>query len=233
MINKDLNTRQLKYEFLKNGLVTIENWLDDDYAENLWDHLNTMPEDWWFISTRPTEDGGMTIVRNTPEKQSEIEYNKQVANFFFTQNHFSYVFRRTNDDHVDTCDCYECKFKKDAVSVEVKNFIKKITDFDVTKLNEFFASWYESGHFLSPHSDGPNGVLGFVYNLSKDWKPHYGGNLHFQSNNNENIIEKVNVPTFNTLTMFDLETTMGHMHYVSHVAPDITQKRLAFAGWWG
>lgn len=233
MINGDLNTRQLKYEFLKNGLVTIKNWLQPDYAENLWVHLDTMPEDWWYTSTRPTEDGGMTIIRNLPENKDTIEYYKQLANHFFTQNQFSYIFRRTNEDHVDGCGCSECVFKQDAISDEVKSFIKKVTDFDVTKLNEFFASWYEPGHFLSPHSDGPNGKLGFVYNLSKDWKPHYGGNLHFQSNDDDMIIEQVNVPEFNTLTMFDLETTMGHMHYVSHVSPGVEQKRLAFAGWWG
>jgi len=76
-------------------------------------------------------------------------------------------------------------------------------------------------------------VLGFVYNLSKDWKPQYGGNLHFQDKMNENLIEKINVPKFNTLTMFDLATSMGHMHYVSEVVPNVKAKRLAMAGWWG
>jgi len=233
MINKDLNLRELKYEFLKNGVVTIENWLDNDYAEELWNHLNNMPQDWWFVSSRPAYDQDMHITRWVDNNSDYIQASNQSAREAFGRGEFSYIFRRTNDDHVEECRCKECVFKEDVISDEVVGFLDYVTGFKVTRINEFFASWYDGGDFLSPHSDGPNGVLGFVYNLSKNWKPHYGGNLHFQDNFDENLIQKINVPKFNTLTMFDLATTMGHMHFVSEVPMNVPEKRLAFAGWWG
>ena len=233
MINKDLNLRELKYEFLKNGIVTIHDFLDDDYAENLWSHLDEMPLDWWNASSRPAADKDMHITRWLPENEDYIKQSAIAAREGFSKGVFSYSFRRTNDDHVDNCGCPECVFKSDLMSSEAVGFLDYLTEFKVTKINELFASWYTEGDFLSPHSDGPNGVLGFVYNLSKNWQPHYGGNLHFQNNINENLIEKVNVPKFNTLTMFDLGTTQGHMHFVSEVPKGVPEKRLAFAGWWG
>lgn len=233
MINKDLNVRELKYEFLKNGIVTIENWLDPVYAEKLWNHLDTMPKDWWNVSARPAHDQEMHITRWVDENKPYIDKSDSFARNSFSEDVFSYSFRRTNNDHVDGCRCEECEFRKDVLSEEVVNFLAYLTEYKVTKINELFASWYTDRDFLSPHSDGPNGVLGFVYNLSKDWKPHYGGNLHFQNKLDENLIEKINVPKFNTLTMFDLATSMGHMHYVSEVVPNLKTKRLAMAGWWG
>ena len=156
-----------------------------------------------------------------------------IARDAFSKNIFSYSFRRTNNDHVEGCTCLECKFRQDVLSEEIVEFLHYITEFKVTKINELFASWYTDKDFLSPHADGINGILGFVYNLSKNWRPEYGGNLHFMDKENNNIIQKINVPSFNTLTMFDLATSMGHMHYVSEVVPNIPVKRLAMAGWWG
>lgn len=233
MINKELNLRELKYEFLKNGIVTIPDFLDDSYAENLWDHLDTMPQDWWSVSSRPAPDSDMHITRWTEDNMDYINEGIKTSREALSRGEFSYTFRRTNNDHVDGCACTECVFRSDVISDEVVGFLDYITDYKVTKINELFASWYDGGDFLSPHSDGPNGVLGFVYNLSKNWKPHYGGNLHFQDNYDETLIEKINVPKFNTLTMFDLATTQGHMHFVSEVIKGAPEKRLAFAGWWG
>lgn len=233
MINKDLNLRELKYQFLKNGIVTIEDFLIEPYAEELWAHLDSMPLDWWCVSSRPAVDRDMHITRWLDENEEYIAESSQRARVAFGEGVFSYIFRRTNDDHVDGCACKECQFREDVVSEEIVGFLDYITGYKVTRTNELFASWYDEGDFLSPHSDGPNGVLGFVYNLSKNWHPHYGGNLHFQDKMNEDLIQQINVPKFNTLTMFDLATTQGHMHFVSEVVRNVPSKRLAMTGWWG
>ena len=233
MINKELNLRELKYKFLKTGIITIENWLDKEYADNLQNHLDTMPQEWWSITSKPALDKDMHITRWEIEYEDYIVKSDIIARDAFSQNIFSYSFRRTNNDHVEGCTCLECKFRKDVLSQEVIDFLHYITEFKITKINELFASWYTGKDFLSPHSDGINGILGFVYNLSKNWKPEYGGNLHFMDKKNNQIIQKINVPSFNTLTMFDLATSMGHTHYVSEVIPNVPSKRLAMAGWWG
>jgi Rps23 Pro-64 3,4-dihydroxylase Tpa1-like proline 4-hydroxylase len=95
---------------------------------------------------------------------------------------------------------------------------------------ELFASWYKEGDFLSTHSDGDNGHVGFVYNISKGWKPEWGGMLHFLKTGESNVVEKVISPKYNALVMFDLSTTAGADHFVSHVNTS-EAKRLSFAGW--
>lgn len=233
MINRDLNVRKLKYEFQKNGIVSIQNWLDEDYANALYRHLDTMPEDWWWATTFPGIEETRMEARIVPENASYIHQCNSFAKKQFTKGYFSYRFKRTVNNHGEECSCPECKFRVDVISSEVQEFLKYITEFNINRTNELFASYYTGGDFLSPHSDGPNGQLGFVYNLSKNWRPEYGGNLFFQSNENLNKIEKVLIPSFNTLTMFDLSTTQGHSHFVSEVVENVPSKRLAMTGWWG
>ena len=233
MINPNLNLRELKYQFLRDGIITIENWLDPEYAYQLWHHLNTMPRDWWCVSSRPAIDGDMHITEWTDENLEYIKACNQHARNAFAQDIFSYIFRRTANNHFQDCTCAECNFRRDVLSDEVVHFLDFITGYKITQTNELFASWYDGGDFLSPHSDGPNGVLGFVYNLSANWKPQWGGNLHFQNMQDETKVDKVNVPQYNTLTMFDIATTQGHTHFVSEVVGNAPEKRLAMTGWWG
>ena len=45
------------------------------------------------------------------------------------------------------------------------------------------------------------------------------------------IIERVEIPTFNTLTLFYLPPGKGKWHFVSHVAPGVPELRLSYTGW--
>ena len=65
---------------------------------------------------------------------------------------------------------------------------------------------------------------------TKDWLPEYGGLLHFMDDEKE-IIERVEIPTFNTLTLFYLPPGKGKWHFVSHVAPGVPELRLSYTGW--
>ena len=72
----------------------------------------------------------------------------------------------------------------------------------------------------------------FTLQLTKDWKPHYGGLLHFTDDEGQQIDDVV-IPKFNKLTLFYLPDGKGKMHYVSHVHQGIPHKRLSFTGWFG
>jgi Rps23 Pro-64 3,4-dihydroxylase Tpa1-like proline 4-hydroxylase len=62
-------------------------------------------------------------------------------------------------------------------------------------------------------------------NLTKDWRADWGGLLHFVNDNN--VIEEVQVPSFNTLALFKVPTR----HFVSYVSDYATAKRYAVTGW--
>ena len=84
---------------------------------------------------------------------------------------------------------------------------------------------------MYPHSDDVGKRrIATTYNLTKDWKQWYGGNLiimeDWESYNNKKFI----VPTFNKLFIMDV-TKQNHPHYVSHIAPGVIKNRYAVTGW--
>lgn len=233
MLNTDLNKRKLKYDFLKDGFVIVDNFLQQEHADRVFNHFDhEMPQWWWSVSTRPAPNGEnrMDNVYYKDENAEIIADKERVAREAFAKSQFSYIFRRTLDDHVDTCNCVECQLRKYLTTTEIHNFITSITDISVSQSNELFAAWYKEGDFLSMHSDGDNGQIGFVYNISKNWRPEWGGMLHFLREGDSNHVERVISPRYNALILFDLSTTAGADHFVSHVTTS-QAKRLSFTGW--
>lgn len=233
MLNTDLNKRKLKYEFLKEGFVIIDDFLLLEHADRMFNHFNeNMPQWWWSVSTRPAPDGEnkMHNCYFSEENADLIAEKERAARAAFTNGQFSYIFRRTMNDHVKDCNCLECELRGYLATPEVHRFITQITDIPVTNSVELFASWYKEGDFLSTHSDGPNGKMGFVYNMTKHWRPEWGGMLHFLKPGDGNVVEKVISPRYNSLILFDISTSAGVDHFVSHVNTSAA-KRLSFTGW--
>ena len=233
MLNTDLNKRKLKYSFLQEGFVVVDNFFQREYADKVFNHFDhEMPQWWWSVSTRPAP-GGENKMDNcyyNDDNAEMIAEKERTAREAFAKTQFSYIFRRTLDDHVKECNCMECQLRAYLSTAEIHNFITSITDIPVTHSFELFASWYKEGDFLSMHSDGDNGQIGFVYNISKEWRPEWGGMLHFLEEGQSNNVKKVISPRYNPLVLFDLSTTAGADHFVSHVNTS-QAKRLSFTGW--
>ena len=92
------------------------------------------------------------------------------------------------------------------------------------------ASWYLPGDHSLPHSDnvttGAHYIrqLAFVWHLSKDWRPEWGGALYWCPT------AAYQRSAFNTLYLFNV--TPESMHFVTHVSPYARGKRLTVNGWW-
>lgn len=228
MLNPQLNRKQILDRFKKDKVITIPNFLEETEAESLYTWFNQdMPANWWYVSLFPPRNN----YRSRAENEEAIELETTKAIHSFRRGEFSFKFRRTVDDHNDKCGCIGCGFLRHSLKTkEVTDFLSEITGFEITAPSGIFASYYKSGDWLSPHSDNENGKIGFVLNLTKNWKAQYGGNLHFLDNKWEKIT-RVYVPKFNNLILFDLATYNGIPHFVSHVAPKVKEKRLAVAGW--
>jgi len=139
---------------------------------------------------------------------------------------FSYVYRRTGDMSVQQHP-YLDLFK----SEQFRNYLSEITGHQDLEFSEghSFVSNYESGHYNGPHTDGENGRIAFVFHLSKDWKPAYGG-LFLRMDWDWKTINKAICPPFNTLSIFDVSN--GAPHLVTEVAQGIDNKRISFTGWY-
>lgn len=90
------------------------------------------------------------------------------------------------------------------------------------------ATLYAPGHFLLAHDDHVGNEqrrLAYVLNLTRRWRPDWGGLLHF-SDEEGNVTETF-FPHFNSLSLFRVPQT----HFVSYVAPFAQGERSAITGW--
>jgi Rps23 Pro-64 3,4-dihydroxylase Tpa1-like proline 4-hydroxylase len=231
MINKEIKTREAQFDYLKTGYAQLPNFLDRDYAINLYAHIDTQPHDWWVHASRPNIAGMNEAEYLAPNEENEsLIWDAQVsARDAHSKGQFAYHFYRTVDNHVEECTCLECQFREFILTDEFMDIVEKVTGHRCSKVDEMFSSMYTKGDFLNNHTDGNKGKVGFVLNLTlEDWRPHYGGNLVLLDEK-ENI-ERVIVPAFNNLVLFDVEGGQGKPHYVGEITHN-RAKRLAISGW--
>jgi len=224
MINEISKNQDLKNIFSEKKRLKIDNFLKDSYAELLFQYLNNYKD--WNLATG--------IAQNKYEKKDNIQNNNintlqiKNVNSAFSKDQFTYIFNRFMNG--SNMSFHEFSLRQILSSDNFINQLNEITGLELKKLTTLFASKYKSGNFLSPHSDKGNGRLAFVINLTKFWKPQYGGNLHFMNDNRTEIIDTF-VPSFNNLIIFYVPPNVGIPHYVSHVINGVKYNRFAISGW--
>lgn len=218
------NIDKYKSNFEKNKKVQIKNILIDKIADFLFKQAIT--EKNWVLAT------GFDAIKF--EKKVNKQFEKANSNQIkkvqdkFKNDHFSYIFHRSMNNQKPSF--LEYALRKNMASEEFIGYLNKITNLNLKKLNTLFLSKYKGGNFLSPHSDKGNGKLAFVLNLTKNWKPQYGGILHFMNEEKTEIIESY-IPLYNNLMLFEVPEA-GIPHFVSHVVPYIKQERYSITGWY-
>lgn len=232
---------QYRQQFEKEGVVVIPNFLEESYANTLHEYIYggqksstsklefLMPPQWWYYSIRSNK--GYHNINNTPENQEEIKTKIAETYDSFNKGDLSFCFKRTMSNHVKTCYCEECKALPFIKSTHICQILSQITNIPLTTTESVFFSCYESGDYLSIHSDKGNGKVAFVLNLTKNWRPQFGGNLHILDSSDWRTSKHVITPTFNSLVLFKVPEH-GIPHFVSHVAPNVNNKRIALAGWY-
>lgn len=217
----------LKLNFNKSKKIKIKNFFKDAFANSL--YKNVLLEKNWTLATGINEVKYEKSILPKFEKINNHQINH--VNKSFGDDNFTYIFYRGMNNHLNIS-YNEFVIRKIFNSEYFIHFLNEITQLYVTKLNTLFLSKYKSGSFLSPHSDRGNGTLAFVINLTKFWKPQYGGNLCFMNEDRTEIIDTV-VPEFNSFIIFHVPEEKGIPHFVSHVAPNIEHSRFAITGWFG
>ena len=237
-INPNLDINFLKREFKKTKKLVIENFLTKNSVEHLYKFFShDMPEDWWSASFLDFEDnntndyGTYKFIRRLPQNSETLRRHLLLSQKKFLNGDFSYFFDRTDDDHHDECNCCECEYRKFISHPTTLAWFSEIIDYELTSTGEFFASRFLQNHFLSPHHDHEKGKIATVLGLSKNWKASWGGNLHFMKDDYATIT-KVVQPSYNKLSLFDIPSSNGIPHYVSHVVPGCRHGRISYTGWY-
>jgi Rps23 Pro-64 3,4-dihydroxylase Tpa1-like proline 4-hydroxylase len=227
------NLLDYQQEFLTTRKVKIDRVLNEKFAESLYLHLLRMPENQFYTAC------GIRNIKyknkNIPNFIKKNQENVNEANRTFGRGEFSYHFHRGMNNNAGEITSFETILRTILNSTLMKDLLSKITGLEITQLSTMFLSRYRSGHFLSPHSDKGNGKIAFVINLTKNWLPQYGGNLHFLSEDRTKIIETW-TPAFNNMVIFNVppeeEKDCGMPHFVGHVAPNVKYSRYAITGWY-
>jgi len=229
VLNRNHDWDYYQYRFQKDGWVAIQNFLNNEKAELIYNYLNSNDMKWYY-SIKTEQDGHLDIL-DTVENQVDIEYNKTLANKHFCDSKYlTYHFCKTISKHITGCHCLECNYNKFFKSTYLKSKISKVVNKEIHNTGEIFSSYYRSGDFLGKHSDKDNGQYAFVYQLSKNWDVTWGGNLHLLKDDWQEV-DKLIVPKFNQMIIFSVENSI-HPHFVSHISPNVPEKRLSIAGWY-
>jgi len=220
------------YSFQKeNHIISVKDFLNDSFAQKIETDLKNIDKTEWYVSMKPVDI--FEKIQNTryydglyTDKKfiGQQSFNKS----WFNRGKFAHSFKRSLYNHHDGCYCVTCKLKEYFESDEVKDALSKIIGEKVVKLDSSFCSKYENGDYLSIHHDKGNGDYAFVFQLTKDWNPSYGGLLNFYDSETKEVYKTVN-PIFNSLTIFKIKNVPNTDHFVSMNVSSHT--RYAFSGW--
>jgi len=204
-----------------------KNYLQQDVAEYLYSKVLNTPPHWWFHSHRFSPHNKPIHYNSTLKGQIKIKNIEKDFNTSFLKNNYTYRFHRSLP-HNPGCKCYECSFRENYLeSTKFKSFVEKEIGLFNIKIVEQFISLYYPGDFLTTHND-QNRDVAFIFNLSKDWRPEYGGLLHIQ--NEDGTFTAIN-PDFNSLVLIPLHGK-GKPHFVSEVSALAPAPRIAISGWY-
>ena len=223
-IINEIDINKFKYEFQNKNIIRINNFLKDDFVEVLFKDI--INEKNWTLATGIDQ---MKYEKNNDKKLENInKLQIKNVNNAFGNDRFTYIFYRSMNGI--KMSYFEFTLRNILNSKSFIDVLNEITGLELSTLTTLFLSKYTSGNFLSPHSDKGNGSLAFVINLTKYWKPQYGGILHFMDEYRKEIINSY-VPTFNTFLIFYIPKENGIPHFISHVSPNVKVSRYAITGW--
>ena len=112
---------------------------------------------------------------------------------------------------------------------DTKDFIHTLTGRDCKGRIMGGPALFLPGDFVAPHNDWVDQrTVAFVWHLAKDWRPEWGGVLHWPG---ASTYESGFHPaTYNTLYIFSVRA--NSVHSVTPVSDHARRKRLSISGWW-
>lgn len=216
--------------FADTGRVTMPRALPDAIADEAHAALVGLPRPAWSATALDGRGAERVEHIDSEENDELIQAARATAHRGLIAGGFSYFFYRSNWQHSKACTCALCICRATLSSAQNVAEVSKITGRTVHDVKSAFWSRFSPGSFLSRHTDGDNGAVGFVYQLTRNWKPEYGGLLHFAPQDSVEVGSWIG-NSFNSLLLFDVARAGGSPHFVSEVSRDVSPLRLAFTGW--
>jgi hypothetical protein len=233
MINlENINTNELREVFKKDRSIIIDNFLKEEFAEQLYKYYTVdMNKEFWCATYMPSFrfQGDWEWWQNIPSNRFYIEQAYQQVCNARDNGEFSYFFYKTMPIVMEKAKSVVYDETMTFFNgVEMVNFINGLTELDIKTGDKTFISRYAENCFLSKHTDDINGKLAFVYHLTKDWNPDWGG-LYMNLNDSKN--PKCICPSFNKLVIFEVADGVCP-HSVTQVVSNSNKERISVSGWY-
>lgn len=228
MLNPALKIDDLAATYARDKRVLIDNVLVPDIAEEIHAILNgPLAYDLLFFI-----DGANRIASQDQLKSLNNEQRQELQQKIQQQARegvgFLYCGYRMEGEKLASAPGALKRLFEYVRGDEMMGAIRRITgESDIASATGQYTR-YESGHFLTRHSDditAEGRTVAYVLNLSKSWHPDWGGLLQFYANDGSPL--DAWAPGFNRLALFDV----SHIHSVTYVAPFAKSPRLALTGW--
>lgn len=197
ILGDEKRVQEMSKAIQRGDLVIIEDAFDPQLAEYLWEDLQR-DDLQWELMQGAHDDGFHFHHHNIPEDGNGFtERMTEVYGMF---------------NHSDS-----------------KAFMSNFTGRDCNGSSILGgSSYYKPGDHSLPHSDyDGQRTVAFVWHLTKDWTPEWGGALYFCP---AHAYQPFVHASFNTLHLFSV--TPNSTHFVTVVSPEAQGKRLAFNGWY-
>jgi len=217
----------LQAALTKNRRVLIRDFFEPQVADAL--HRTLIAQDWSLVYRENSAD---QRVRGAELRQMGTTGRAQLSERIIreAQRDFQFAFLSHDMAHAEASGQSDLltRFFRWMNSEEFFQPIRQLAG--IPTINRLYAqgTGYSAGHFLLVHDDEvpvENRRVAYVINLTRDWRPDWGGLLHF-CDENRNIVETF-YPHFNSLSVF----LVPQDHFVSYVPPYAKGERYAITGW--
>jgi SM-20-related protein len=226
-LNSDLDLEELGLILRRDGRVLIRDFFDPIVAEALTSAIEKID---WSLTYRDVHGDrlltGAQLRGLTPQQKSELtEGISHVARnefeFSFFTDSLAAAAQRGDAELL-------ARFMRWMADDVFMTVMRKISG--ITQINRVYAqaTMYSRGSFLMAHDDhveAEDRRLAYVFNLTRQWRPDWGGLLHFPAPDG-NVLDTF-FPHFNSLSLFSVPQT----HFVSYVPPFAQAERTAITGW--
>ncbi len=229
-LGPDLDPRQLARRFAETGRIHIPGFLQARDAQRLFTDLRAR-QDWCLVLNQGDklfEMDRTAQARLSDEQRAQLDmavYQRARRGF-----QFRYETVRVPDAAAERAADPTplgafARFMSSPASIA---FLRSVSGCHDIAFADAQATAYGPNHFLTAHDDavaGKNRIAAYVFNLTPEWRPDWGGLLMFHGADGH--IEQAFTPRFNALNIFKVP----QVHSVSCVAPFVPYRRYAVTGW--
>lgn len=224
MFNVDLALAALNKEFKKDDRIRVQNVLMPAYADEM---ATLVSQDTAYATIinlnnqgrvlYPSELAGMSVEQQQQMQTSLMAEAREGRGYCY----HGHQIAKSNNGALK-------KFLETLNAPKSLEIIRRITGATDIAYADGQATRYLPGHYLTRHLDNPAGEsrrYAYVFSLTKDWHPDWGGLLQFYER--DGTPREAWAPRYNTLSLFDVR----HVHAVTYVTPFAGVARHSITGW--